>query len=62
MGREKRARGPAASEYCQLTLQCNALPSQCSAVTMIRSSSFNGVAVEATHWRCAVITFGNHPK
>jgi len=48
---QTRAPRPAASEHCQLMLQCNALPNQCSAGTMMRPSSFNGVAVEPNHWR-----------
>jgi hypothetical protein len=39
----------AACEHGQLMLQCNALPNQCSAGTMIYPGSFNGVAVEPNH-------------
>jgi hypothetical protein len=42
---------PGASEHCQLLLQCNALPNQCSAGTMICPGRFNGVAVESNHWQ-----------
>ena len=35
-----RAPRPAASERCQLMLQCNALPNQCSAGTLICPGSF----------------------